>query len=211
MRDLVTMEDPDDYVSDAERERAVGSLRDHLLAGRLTLEEFSERVELAYGARLGHELARAQRGLPESGRARALSARRKPTRLTAAVFSHLVRRGRLRLRRWTIAAGACSDMDLDLREAELDTPECSVTVLVACGNADVYVPEGVNVTVGGLGVFGHRRDWGRDAARADAPVIRVHAFSLCGTVDVWRVPSDMRGGYGEITRQLQDPQRQIPA
>lgn len=202
------MEDPDDHVSDAERERAVGSLRDHLLAGRLTLEEFSERVELAYSARVGRELARAQRGLPEPGSASALSARRKPTRLTAALFSHVVRRGRLRLRRWTIAAGAFSDLDLDLREAELDAPASSVTVLVACGNADVYVPEGVNVTVGGLGVFGHRRDWGRDVARADAPVIRMHAFSLCGTVDVWRVPSDMRGGYGEITRQLQDPQRQ---
>jgi hypothetical protein len=205
------VEDPDDYVSDAERDRAVGSLRDHLLAGRLTLEEFSERVEVAYSARVGHELARAQRGLPEPGSARALSARRKPTRVTAALFSHLIRRGRLRLRRWTIAAGAFSDLDLDLREAELDTPESSVTVLVACGNADVYVPEGVNVTVGGLGVFGHRRDWGRDAARADAPIIRVHAFSVCGTVDVWRVPADMRGDYGEITRQLQDPQRQIPA
>jgi Domain of unknown function (DUF1707) len=202
------MEYPNDHVSDAERERAVGSLREHLLAGRLTLEEFSERIELAYSARVGQELARAQSGLPESGSATALSARRKPTRMTAALFSHVVRRGRLRLRRWTIAGGAFSDIDLDLREAEPDTPESSVTVLVACGNADVYVPEGINVTVGGLAVFGHRRDWGQDAARADAPVVRVRAFSLFGTVDVWRVPPDMRGDYGEITRQLQDPQQQ---
>ena len=36
----------------------------------------------------------------------------------------------------------------------------AVTVLAAFGNVDVYVPEGVNVDVGGLTVFGHRRDWG---------------------------------------------------
>ena len=34
-------------VSDADRERAVAALREHLLAGRLTLEEFTERVDAA--------------------------------------------------------------------------------------------------------------------------------------------------------------------
>lgn len=136
------MEAPDHYVSDAERERTVALLRDHLLAGRLTLEEFSERVERAYGARVRHELAATQKGLPDSGDAAALSPRRRPTRLTAALFGRVVRRGRLRLRRWTFAAGAFSDLDLDLRQAELDTPESAVTALVAFGNVDVYVPEG---------------------------------------------------------------------
>ena len=46
------MEELDQYISDADRERAVSSLRDHLVAGRLTLEEFSERVEAAYSARV---------------------------------------------------------------------------------------------------------------------------------------------------------------
>jgi hypothetical protein len=32
-----------------------------------------------------------------------------------------------------------------------------------------------------------------------------------GTVDVWRVPHDMRGGYGEIFRQLKERQRQLPS
>ena len=79
------------------------------------------------------------------------------------------------------------------------------------GNADVYVPEGVNTTLGGFGVFGHRRDWGRDAARADDPIIRVRAFSLFGTVDLWRVPPEMRDDYGENFRQLQHRQRRLPA
>jgi hypothetical protein len=205
------MEELDQYISDADRERAVWSLRDHLVAGRLTLEEFSERVEAAYSARVGRELALAQEGLPDSGGAAALSPRAKPTRMTAGLFSRVVRRGRLRLRRWTVAVSAFSDLDLDLRDAQLDAADNSVTVFVAFGNADVYVPEGVNTTLGGFGVFGHRRDWGRDAARADDPIIRVRAFSLFGTVDLWRVPPEMRGDYGEIFRQLQQRQRRLPA
>ena len=205
------MATPDQYVSDADRERAANLLREHLLEGRLTLEEFSERVEIAYAARVGHELERAHQGLPATAAAPVLSSRKRPTRLTAAFFGRVVRRGKLRLRRWTLAASAFSDLDLDLREAELDTPTSSVTVFLAFGNVDLYVPEGVNVTVGGLGLFGHRRDWGRDAARGEAPLIRIRAFSLFGTVDVWRVPPDIQGNYGEIIRQLQGRKRQLPA
>jgi hypothetical protein len=29
-------------------------------------------------------------------------------------------------------------------------------------------------------------------------------------VDVWRVPHDMRGSYGEIFRQLEERQRELP-
>jgi len=201
---------PNERVSDAEREHAVTQLREHLLAGRLTLEEFSQRVELAYGAQLGCELARAGEDLPGAGNVPAIRSRRKPTRVTAAFFGHVARRGKLRLRRRTFAGGAFSDVDLDLRDAQLDTPEASVNVLIAFGNVDVYVPEGINVSVGGLAMFGHRRDWGRELDRPDAPVVHVRALSLFGTVDVWRVPADIKGGYGEIFRQLQDSQRQLP-
>jgi hypothetical protein len=130
--------------------------------------------------------------------------------VTAGLLGHVVSRGRMRLRRWTLAVSAFADVDLDLREAELDAPRTSATLLVAFGNVDVYVPEGVAVTVGGFGLFGHRRDWGQDTARGDSPAIHVRAFSLFGTVDVWRVPRGMRGGYGKVTRQLQAGQRQLP-
>jgi Domain of unknown function (DUF1707)/Cell wall-active antibiotics response 4TMS YvqF len=204
------MAEPGERVSDAEREHAVVQLRDHLLAGRLTLEEFSERVEVAYGARVGRELARAGEDLPEAEHLPAPHSRRKPTRVTAALFGHVVRRGRLRLRRRTFAGGAFSDVDLDLRDAQLDSPEASVNIVIAFGNVDVYVPEGIEVSVSGLALIGHRRDWGRELDRPDAPTIHVRAFSLFGTVDVWRVPAEMKGGYGEIIRQVQERQRQLP-
>jgi hypothetical protein len=196
-------------VSDADREQAVLSLRDHLLAGRLTLDEFSARAGAALGARVGTDLARLQDDLPRVP-PEAARARRKPARFTAALFGHVVRRGRLRLRGWTVAAGALGDLDLDLREATIDRPQTAVTVLVGFGNVDIYVPEGVHVDVGGLTVFGHRRDWGRDADHPDAPTLRVRALGCFGTVDVWRVPHDMSGSYSEIFRQLEERQRQLP-
>ncbi len=203
------MDDGSLRASDAEREQAVVSLRDHLLAGRLTLDEFSERVEATLRARFGAELARVQHDLPEIF-TEVAGSRRKPARFTAALLGRVTRRGRLRLRGWTFAAAALGDLDFDLREATIARPRTAVTVLVAFGNVDVYVPEGVNVDVGGITIFGHRREWGRDVSRPDAPTIHVRALGCFGTVDVWRVPHDMRGGYGDIFRQLEERQRQLP-
>jgi Domain of unknown function (DUF1707)/Cell wall-active antibiotics response 4TMS YvqF len=207
---VITMDDPSLRVSDADREQAVAALREHLLAGRLTLAEFSDRVEAALTARVGGELARVQEDLPTVDPA--AGSRRKPARFTAALFGRAVRRGRLRLRGRAVAASVFGDLDFDLREATIDHRETAVTVLAAFGNADVYVPEGVNVDVGGITVFGHHRDWGRDAGRPDAPTVHVRVLGLAGTVDVWRVPHDMQGSsYSAIFRQLEDRRRELPS
>jgi hypothetical protein len=205
------MDDASMRVSDDDRERVVLALREHLLAGRLTLEEFSERAGAALRARVGEDLAGVQEDLPEIFVASAGSGR-KPARVTAALFGHVARRGRLRLRRRALAASGFGDLDLDLREVTVDHWQTTVTVLAAFGNVDVYVPEGVNVDVGGVALFGHRRDWGRDADRPDAPAVHVRVLGFAGTIDVWRVPQDMRGAsYSDIFRQLQGRQRQLPS
>ncbi len=160
---------------------------------------------MALGARVRGELLSARENLPVIS-----VSRRRPTRFTSALFGRVVRRGRLRLRGWTCAASAFGDLDLDLRESAIDDPDTSITVLGAFGNVDVYVPEGVNVDVGGVTVFGHRRDWGHDAGRPDAPTIHVRTLGCFATVDVWRVPRDLRGSYSEIFRELQKRQRQLP-
>jgi hypothetical protein len=41
-------------------------------------------------------------------------------------------------------------------------------------------------------------------------VIHLRAFGFVGTIDVWRVPHDMHGDYGELFRQLQAQQRELP-
>jgi Domain of unknown function (DUF1707)/Cell wall-active antibiotics response 4TMS YvqF len=200
----------DERVSDSDREQAVAWLQDHLLAGRLTLEEFSERVDEAYRAVGQADLDRVRADLPATEQLPVPRSRHHVTRFTGALLAHVVKRGRLRLRRWTIAGGAFCDVDLDLRQAQILGRKTALTVLVGLGNVDVYVPENVNVTVSGIAVGGHRREWGTDVERPQSPEISVRAISLFGTVDVWRVPADMPGDYGEITRGLRDRQRELP-
>jgi hypothetical protein len=195
-------------VSDFEREQAALALRDDLVAGRLSLEEFSDRIGTAYEATFRGELAGLREDLPEH---QSMPSRRSQLRLSAALFGHLVRRGRLRLRRRTLAISAFADLDFDAREAFIESEHVVVHVWVLAGNADVYVPEGVDVDVGGTILFGRRRDWGRDAAAPIGPRLTVRAHGAFGTVDVWRVPRGVHGTYGEITEQIEAQQRELPA
>ena len=194
-------------VSDTERERTVVALREDLLAGRLTLEEFSERVERAYAATVGTELELARESLPVA----TAPTRRRPTRLSIVLLGHLIRRGRLRLRRWKLALCILGDLDLDLREAQLEAPRVTVWIFALLGNADVYVPEGIDVDVSGATLGGHRRDWGADTARDSTPLLRVRAVGLFGTVDVWRVPADVRGTYGQVIKEIRSRQHALPS
>ncbi len=184
------------------------ALREHLVAGRLTLDEFSERVEVAYRARTGKDLAAVGSELPA---ARETPRRRRPVWATIGLFAHIVRRGRLRLARFGVVFSAFSDIDFDLREAEVGGLATTVFVLALCGNVDVYVPERIGIDVSGVTVFGHRRQWGREAADKDSPVLRVRVVSLFGTVDVWHVPGDVRGRYREIIRAVREQQPELPA
>jgi hypothetical protein len=51
--------------SDAEREQAVDALREHYAAGRLSAEEFGERLDSAYRASTVQELEQLSPDLPE--------------------------------------------------------------------------------------------------------------------------------------------------
>jgi hypothetical protein len=56
--------EPGIRASDAERDRVVGLLKQHFADGRLSLDEFSERMDVAYQARTRGELVTTLRELP---------------------------------------------------------------------------------------------------------------------------------------------------
>ncbi len=76
--------------------------------------------------------------------------------------------------------GGC---DLDLREAELEGPEVTITAVALTGAVDIVVPEGYEVEMTGFAFMG-----GRDLKVKDVPrrpgtsLIRVRAFPLMGGV-----------------------------
>ncbi|HUY46815.1 MAG TPA: DUF1707 domain-containing protein [Streptosporangiaceae bacterium] len=56
--------DPKIRASDADRDRTAALLREHLAAGRLTPEEFNERLEKAYAAKTLGDLDELMVDLP---------------------------------------------------------------------------------------------------------------------------------------------------
>jgi len=58
--------DPRIRASDADRDRTVAALREHLAAGRLTTEEFDERLDKAYAAKTLGDLDGLMADLPRT-------------------------------------------------------------------------------------------------------------------------------------------------
>jgi hypothetical protein len=197
---------PELRVSDADRDRVALVLRDACAEGRLTLDELSARVGDAYAAMTAAELEAVTRDLPPAPPAQ--RKRRRAKWLSGVLFGHISRKGRWRVPRFAFVLVGFGDADIDLRHAELHSKAVTLTALVAFGNVDFFVPEGIDVDLVGLTFLGHRREWGEDRPpRAGAPFVRIRVVSLFGTSDVWRIPVGATGSYRELTRAVRQRAR----
>jgi class 3 adenylate cyclase len=78
--------------------------------------------------------------------------------------------------------GACR---LDLRQAQLDGPELVINAVAFMGGIDVIVPEGIQVEMTGLAIFGGKDCRVRDVRPVPgSPVVRVRVFAFMGAVTV---------------------------
>lgn len=190
--------------SDAEREQVVAELREHAAQGRLTLEEFSQRVDEAYEAKTLAELDAVRRELPAVSALPATRPRRKARRWLVSIMGGADRKGRWRVPRRMAVVSLMGGCDLDLRQAQIEHDEVTVTIFTVMGGTDVYVPEGVETDVGGFAIMGGNDEHGHDAApRPGTPLIRLRLFTLMGGADVWRVPAALRGrSLREIHRHV---------
>jgi hypothetical protein len=174
-----------------------------MVKGRLTLEEFTQRVEAVYGARTRTELELQIHDLPAETEATGRPGRSRPKRFTAVVFGSVERKGRWRVPRWTGLAAVFGDADIDLRTAEVEHPVVTITALLVFGNADFFVPAGVEVDAGGLTVFGHRREHGDGVpSTPDTPLIRIRVYSVFGTSDIWHVAPGESGSYRSLIKSV---------
>jgi hypothetical protein len=170
--------------SDDDRDRAVLALREHLAAGRLTLEEFTERMSTALAATTTSDLAAPLRELPAAERTR-----RRPTRFLLALFGSTERAGRLRLARRALCVSVFGNIDFDLRQATLEGDVITIVAVAFFATLDLYVPEGIEVDLHGLTVMGHKNAHGNDPPPLPGtPIVRVYALGLFAGMDVWRVP-----------------------
>lgn len=141
--------------SDAERDRRVLQLREAVGDGRLTLEEFSDRVGLVQSARTDQELAELTRDVPALGHQGVAPA--GAAEQHRAFCSHLIRGGPWSLPERSAWRSVFGTIDLDLRQARLASNETSLEIYNLFGTVTLIVPEGVEVVVRGGGLFASQK------------------------------------------------------
>ncbi|HWC39885.1 MAG TPA: adenylate/guanylate cyclase domain-containing protein [Acidimicrobiales bacterium] len=172
-------------ISDADRHQVVELLRLHTADGRLTLDEFSERVGLAFAARDQADLQQVMADLPAVQTPVPERQRRPAKGWTVAIMSGSRRTGRWRPQPRTRAVAIMGGCELDLRQAEIDGDELVITAVAFWGGVDIIVPEGIDVDLTGVPIMGGKHLNVRDAPLTPgAPRVRVRAFPVMGGVHV---------------------------
>lgn len=181
---------PPILASDAERERTSEVLRQASIEGRLTLDEFSVRVEQALAARTRDELQAVTRDLPAIAPTRpaqpvAGMAPRQAVRASVSIMSSVERKGFWRVDESTLAISVMGSCKLDLRGAAISAPVTTINAYVVMGSVDVIVPFGVEVELEGIAIMGSKESKLKGQPPGPgAPVVRVNAFALMGSVTV---------------------------
>jgi class 3 adenylate cyclase len=195
-------------LSDGDRERVVDVLKASCGDGRLTLDEFSERVGAAFKAvsladllpvlaDLPHPFGPDLAGVLERSPVPApppvpeVDSGRRVTRWTVSIMGGSQRKGRWHLREKTNAVAVMGGCLLDLRNAEVEGPDVLINAVAIMGGIDIIVPEGIEVELGGIAIMGSKeaRRLKNVSRLPGSPVIRVRAFAFWGGVSVRSRPA----------------------
>lgn len=173
-------------VGDADRERVANVLREHTVEGRLTLEEYGERLDQVYGATGEGELVEAMRNLPEPGEPAPRGKRRS---FFVTLLGSVQRTGRWTAPRRIWAFSLIGAPDLDFRQASV-SGDVEVTTVSLMGALTAIVPPGIDVEVGGLALIGGNDvEGGGEEPPAGGPTIRIRSYALLGGTRVTCLPS----------------------
>jgi hypothetical protein len=191
MGEAMSGEEPDAgiRVSDAERDAAIGRLSAATGDGRLTLEEFSQRMELAIAARTRADLDRLAADLPAeaaTARSAVTSGASGPPSWHVSPIGGLRIRGPWRMDRHVVVVSLVGGARLDLSQAQLAAPQVTLTKVSLVGGTRVTVPPGIRVEASGFSLIGGTRIDGGPEPGPGAPTVRIRAFSLVGGVRIHR-------------------------
>jgi hypothetical protein len=167
--------------SDSDRERVIALLGEALADGRLSHEEYQERMPAALSARTLGELARLTADLapPEH----------QPVRLdggqpVTALFTTVERRGRWVVPTTVTCFAAFGEAVIDLTEAMLQDRYVVLNVYALFGRVRLIVPPGVEVVMNGREILGRQRGGTsrRVPTSSEIPVIEVRGYVAASEV-----------------------------
>jgi hypothetical protein len=192
--------------SDTDRDQVANVLNSAFAEGRLSRDEYDERLDSLLRAKTFDDLVGLTRDLvvvasptpvptaEPTGYAVDPSVASSEIDRMVGIFGGAERKGKWRIRRQTEAYALFGGIDLDLREAVFESPVVEIRGFWCFGGMDIKVPAGVEVRDQTSGIFGGTdvRDLGEP--QPGAPVIVLKGVSLFGGVSVrGPKPSRKRG------------------
>lgn len=172
--------------SDDDRIQTAQLLSEAAAAGRLTLEQYEERLAKAYSVSSYDELERLTDDLPEAMEYRRRKTRPAPSTMLLAILSGFERRGRWyvpgRMTTFTLFGGGV----VDLRYADFTSAEVEIHAYSILGGQTILLPPEINVEIDGHGVLGGFDHEAQGRGAPGAPRVRIKGFSLLGGVGIKR-------------------------
>jgi hypothetical protein len=177
-------------VGDAERDHAATVLREHCVHGRLTLEEFSARLDELYRARDDQALAAVLRDLPVPQESGPRIGRRS---WLITLIGSVQRRGPWRVARRVFGFSLLGAPDFDFRQAVIGDAEVRIVSFSMVGVLTAIVPAGIDVELRGVGLVGGNDLMTNELVEPapNGPRIRIWAFALIGGARVRQVRSEL--------------------
>jgi hypothetical protein len=198
-------------IADADRARVADVIGDAYAEGRLTRDEYEDRLTATMSARTVADLVPALEGLPPAAQAAALAplvgmvapapapqAPAVPGRswwpaegssssgsAVVAIFGGASRKGEWVVPPQLTSFAMFGGVELDLTRATFSQAETEIVAVAVFGGVEITVPEGLAVQVDGIGIFGGFE--GREGpGDPGAPLLRVKGAALFGGVEVKR-------------------------
>ena len=178
--------DASERASDDDRIQVAQLLSEAASHGRLTLEQYEDRLAKAYAATTFDQLERLADDLPEAMEYRRGKTRPAPSTMLLAILSGFERRGRWnvpgRMTTFTLFGGGV----VDLRYADFTAPEVEIHAYSIFGGQTILLPPEVNVDVHGRALMGGFDQTVDGDGAPGAPRVRIKGFSLLGGVGIKR-------------------------
>lgn len=197
--------------SDSDRDQVATVLSTAFAEGRLTREEYDERLDSLLVAKTFDDLVGLTRDLVVAATptpagtspAYAIDTTGSTGQVDhlLAVFSGAERKGKWRVRPQVQATAVFGGIELDLREATFESPVTEISGVWAFGGLEIKVPEGVEVRNETVGIFG-----GTDISDVGdpvpgAPVLIIKGLSMFGGVSVRGPKKSKRRGASALTHR----------
>lgn len=171
---------PTQEPTDEQRAAGVDILQRAVGEGRLTLGEFTDRLDVVLAAPTHPHLRSALADLPTE-----LPVVGSSVPPSFNVFGDVRVSGRWRLRERNRGVTVFGDVRFDLRDSVCSEPEVHIEGRTVFGDVVVVVPEGVEAELSGFTIFGDRRlELAPVPRRPHTPVVRVHGVTIFGDLRV---------------------------